>query len=219
MSIQDKALQLATDLDLSGNSPNLTMFQAGQTPIDLATDANLIVDIAQGGDVIVEFEVTEAFTGWTSLTVSPYLIMGVALSNTFPFIGTNWNMVATAGWPVGTASGELGMVPEDAAGFGSLQLGDRYYCKVPGGVLGLPYISAFAAPPPAQQRDQDAFPAARFLSAVFMLPNRDGQTFHPLAPPAYNVKNFTAGKISARIVDRQYLTDGLHHYAPGMRVQ
>jgi len=215
MSIQDKALVLQEAQDLSGASGG-SAFKFSNS-IDIASVSNLVRDVGLGYSVYMEFEVTTSFTGFTSLTQTPMLIMGVALAADSGMVSAP-NVIATVGWPIliptGTATPVMGMLPTDAAsGPRNLFAGDIHRVRIPSGRIGLPWYGDNSA------RFDYLMSASGYLSAVFIQVNSTAQSPINLKPTTFTLANFTAGAITSRIVIDDYVGDAGHSYRPGMKVQ
>lgn len=221
MSMQDKALQLATDFDLTGNTPNLTPYTVGSF-YDLQTAQNVfdvttqnVPDIGQGAGLWMEFEVTEAFLGYVSPTQIPQLRLGIYASQIPEFTvgsGDFGHVLAWHGYPLNSLRTELGLQSSDSLGFPSLFLGDRYYLQIPANVFSNVWRGVAGT-------RSGGIPTYPYIAPMFCHINRVGQPAPLHNVTTWPLTNFTAGKMSVRIVDRQYLTDGAHHYVAGMKVK
>lgn len=218
MGIKDAGIELATNLDLSG-AQGTDAYVFSPTGFDLAPAPlqNPIRDVGAGAELTMEFEVTETFTGYvtTSPFVIPMVMPFVAVSDTptgASIGGSNTAILAMSGWSF-TNLTEFGFVPSDTPGFGNLFKNDRFYVPIPAGVIGLPWVGSGT-------RSADIMPARRYLYAGWFLPVQTGQIIQFANPAFYGAANFTAGKMSARVLFGQPSAEtGAHHYAPGMKVQ
>jgi len=211
MTIQDYTLELSQDQSFTGASPNFLPYVAGSNAIAIGSLENAIVDVGLGAELVVEFEVTEAFTGYSAANAIPHIVMGVCLA-TDAALTANVSIISTAGWALGGTKVEFGLQPSDSTVLPNLFLGDRYYAKVNPGVLGLPWIGSGGA------RNNKVLPGNLYLGAYYILPMRTGQAVQMSNPALWTATNFTAGKLSTRILINQPISDGKHHYASGMKV-
>lgn len=215
MAIQDFSIELTRGQSLAVGASGYLPYIFGNNPLSIASLQNSFCDVGQGAELCVEFEVTTAFTGYVGSAQIPHLIMGVAVATdtSFAFNTSAVRMLSMVGWNFGPSGVEFGMQPSDSQVVPALRKGDRYYCKLPGGVLGLPYIGI------AGTLNTYTIPSSAYINAMFILPMCTGQAAQ-LAPAAiWTATNFTAGAITARLTIGQQTTDGIHHYAKGMVVK
>ena len=212
--IQDKAIELATDRSFAG-ALGTTHYVFSANAVDLASDQNFLRDVGLGGELVMEFEVTETFTGFVTATPpaqAPAVLPAVAVSDSFPTpIGGDTAILAIAGYTF-TNFLDFGLVASDTTGFGNLFKGDRFYVPIPGLVRGLPWVGAGT-------RNNNIIPSRRYLYACWIVPHHTGVAAGMLNASLYAQANFTAGKMSARVLLHQPLVDGVHHYAAGMKVR
>jgi len=217
MTIQDKAIELSTDQQvLTGTltSP----YVPGSVTIPVGTLENLVMDIGLGAELVMEFEVTTAFTGYAAANAIPHLVMGVAVSDS-PILATNISIIATVGWPLSATTVELGMQPSDSLVVPNLYEGDRYYCKIPGGVYGLPWLGSGGVRNDKATPPGGLIPGNLYLGAIYYLPMNATTAVQSSNPALWTATDFSAGKISTRILPNQPVADGVHHYASKMQVK
>lgn len=217
--IQDYSIEVSTDQ--SFNSSGSIPYIASNKAIKINTLSNLLIDIGSGSDLIMEFEVTKSFTGYSSNVgfgattvpgVIPQIQLCVAVGSE-ETLTTTPTIIGNAGWQLGNIPVEVGLQPSDSTTFPNLFAGDKYYVKIPPFVLGLPWIGSGAT------RSNNVIPGSIYLGAYYILPNRLGQTFQMSNSTIWTLTNFTAGTIKTRILIDTNVSDGKHHYATGMQVK
>lgn len=220
MTIQDYTLELSQDQSFTGASPNFLPYVASSGSIDTGSLENLLQDKGLGAELVMEFEVTEAFTGYEESNAIPHIVMGVCVADDAA-LTANVSIIGMVGWQLGSTKVEFGLQPSDSQVVPNLYLGDRYYCKINPGVIGLPWIGSGGVrqdkiTPPTSV--SGLVPWRRYLGAYYILPMRTGQAVQMSNPALWTATNFTAGKLSTRILINQPISDGKHHYASGMKV-
>ena len=213
MAIQDYTLELSQDQSFTGAADPLypVPYVSGSNAIAVGSLENAIVDVGLGAELVVEFEVTEAFTGYSAANQIPHIVMGVALA-TDAALTSNVSIISMAGWALGGTKVEFGLQPSDSLALPNLFLGDRYYAKVNPGVLGLPWLGSGAV------RNNKTLPGNLYLGAYYILPMRTAQAVQMSNPALWTATNFTAGKLSTRILINQPVADAVHTYTSGMKV-
>ena len=208
--IQDYSIEVSTDQ--SFNSSGSIPYIASNKAIKINTLSNLLIDIGSGSDLIMEFEVTKSFTGYSAIQTIPQIQLCVAVGSE-ETLTTTPTIIGNAGWQLGPTLVENGLQPSDSLVVPNLFAGDKYYVKIPPFVLGLPWIGSGAT------RSNNVIPGSIYLGAYYILPNRLGQTFQMSNPAIWTLANFTAGTIKTRILIDTNVSDGKHHYATGMQVK
>lgn len=214
--IQDYDTQVATSLDLTGAAPGsgpyaLSPWVVSPKAIQIGTLYNALTDIGAGQKLCMEFEVTEAFTGYVGAAQIPHLMMGVCIAEDAA-LATNMSMLGLLGWTFSTLKVEMGLQPSDSLQKPALFKNDRYYVHIPPGVFGLPWIGTGAT------QNRAKVPGNLWLGAFFGLPMRTGTAAALLNTGLWTQTNFTAGKISARVVIDHPQSGGVHTYKAGMTV-
>lgn len=209
--IQDYAIEVSTDQAFTGASPDGLPYVASSKTISLLTVQNTLVDIGQGATLVMEFEISTAFTGYVSAVAIPQIQLCVAVGDAT--LANNVTILGSAGYPLSATKVEQGFAPSDAVNTPNLFAGDRFYVKLPGMVPGSPFYGGTSV------RTAGIMPGASFLGAYYILPMRTAQTVQMSNPALWTATNFTAGAIKTRLLINQPIHDGRHHYTSRMVVR
>ena len=212
MGIQDFALEVATDLDLTGVGLPFTTSPAAQ-----AINLGGLLDRAAGTPLTMEFEVTEDFTttGGPTSSKIPFLLFGPLLSDISltiiqsPAALCGYNIIG--GSELGLQTTDVG--PVSVGGYPNLFEGDKIYVPIPTATPGSPWSGDIGDP---RTRQDFVMPARTHMGAIFWQPTRLGWT-----ELSWSAATFATGKISARVVIGQPLHDphiGQFPAGTGMRV-
>jgi hypothetical protein len=210
--IQDYAIEVSTDASFVGASPDFLPYVASSKSIQIANLKNTVIDIGAGAELVMEFEITKSFTGSLAANRIPSIIFCVASAGNAA-LSSNVTILASAMWTLGPSGVEFGMQASDSTVVPSLFKGDRYYAKIPGGVLGAPWIGTTGA------RNNNVLPGEVYLGAYYILPHRTAQAVQMSNPSLWTATDFTAGEVKTRILINQPVGSNVHHYAAGMAVR
>lgn len=210
--IQDYAIELSTDANFNGPSTDFYPYVPSSKSLQIANLKNTVVDIGAGAELVMEFEITKSFTGSLAANRIPSIIFCVASAGNAA-LTSNVTILASSMWTLSSSFVEFGMQASDSSTVPSLFKGDRYYVKIPGGVLGAPWIGTTGA------RNNNALPGQVYLGAYYILPMRTNQAVQMSNPALWTATDFTAGEVKTRILINQPVGSNVHHYASGMAVR
>lgn len=206
--IQDYGIEVSTDQSFTGASPDFLPYVASSKTIQIGTLINTLQDIGRGAELVMEFEVTQSFTGYAGAAAIPMIQMCVATGDAT--LANGVSIIGSCGYPLSSTKVENGFQPSDSLVVPNLYAGDKFYVKLPPFVPGSPWIGSGGV------RNNNAVPGSNYLGAYYILPNRTGQAVQMSNPALWTATNFTAGAFRTRILIGTGLVDGKHHYATGM---